>query len=269
MQNNDRFTKIQIEPGGFAQGYIRGCTDALEYAHKLLVQNRKECEATGRDPLPIFPSYIIVIRRTAALLLAALSITLCGCNAIRPQRGGRAVTTGAISQSLSQSDNPSQPSRQTQDTLRTRTYAIPREFPCVPSVPSAPSLRVSDREEIHTLTELGAAQKDTARELGAKLSSLRGIVWVGLGLFVFGLASIFWPPLRAIIGSVTTSAAITLGGVGLMTLPTLVVGHELLILGGIALAVGGWFIAHRHGHARGQLAAASSGHASRITRHSS
>ena len=49
-------------------------------------------------------------------------------------------------------------------------------------------------------TELGAAQKDTARELGAKLASLKGIVWVGVGLFVFGLASLVWPPLKVVIG---------------------------------------------------------------------
>ena len=44
---------------------------------------------------------------------------------------------------------------------------------------------VIEREESRAGTELGAAQKDTARELGAKLSSLKGIVWVGVGLFVF------------------------------------------------------------------------------------
>jgi hypothetical protein len=72
---------------------------------------------------------------------------------------------------------------------------------------------VVEREETHARTELGAAQKDTARELGAKLSSLKGIVWVGVALFVFGLASLAYPPLKAIIGSVTTSAALALDGV--------------------------------------------------------
>ena len=113
---------------------------------------------------------------------------------------------------------------------------------------------VIEREETHARTELGAAQKDTARELGAKLSSLKGIVWVGVGLFVFGLASLVWPPLKLVIGSVTTSAALMLGGVALMVLPTLVVGNELMILGGVAVAVGGWFLAHRHGQLRGVLA---------------
>jgi uncharacterized membrane protein YccC len=116
---------------------------------------------------------------------------------------------------------------------------------------------VAEREETRAQTELGAAQKDTARELGAKLSSLKGIVWVGLGLFVFGLASLVYPPLKVIIGSVTTSAALTLGGVALMVLPTLVVGNELLILGGVVVAVGGWFLAHRHGQLRGIVAAST------------
>jgi hypothetical protein len=116
---------------------------------------------------------------------------------------------------------------------------------------------VVEREETHARTELGAAQKDTARELGAKLSSLKSIVWVGVGLFVFGLASLVWPPLKVIIASVTTSAALMLGGLALMVLPSLIVGNELLILGGVAVTVGGWFLAHRHGHLRGLLAASS------------
>jgi hypothetical protein len=118
---------------------------------------------------------------------------------------------------------------------------------------------VIEREETRAQTELGAAQKDTARELGAKLSSLKGIVWVGIGLFVFGLASLVYPPLKVIIGSVTTSAALMLGGVALMVLPTLVVGNELLILGVVGLTVGGWFLAHRHGQLRGTISATAGG----------
>jgi uncharacterized membrane protein YccC len=113
---------------------------------------------------------------------------------------------------------------------------------------------VVEREETRARTELGAAQKDTARELGARLSSLKGIVWVGAGLFVFGLASLVWPPLKAVIASVTTSAALMLGGLALVVLPSLVAGNELLILAGVAVVVGGWFLAHRHGHLRGMVA---------------
>ena len=54
----------------------------------------------------------------------------------------------------------------------------------------------------------------------------------------------------------TTSAAILAGGLALIVLPTLVIGHEGLILGGVALAVGGWFLAHRYGTLRGLVDAA-------------
>jgi hypothetical protein len=70
-------------------------------------------------------------------------------------------------------------------------------------------------------------------------------------LFLFGLATLFYPPLKLLIGSVTTSAAICAGGLALIILPTLVVGNELLILAGVASAVGLWFFAHRHGQLRG------------------
>jgi hypothetical protein len=44
-----------------------------------------------------------------------------------------------------------------------------------------------------------------------------------------------------------------------MVLPTLIVGNELLILGGVSLAVGGWFLAHRHGRLQGFVDANKNG----------
>ena len=234
----------------------------------------------------------------------ALALLATGCAGPRPLKGGKAVTTrkpaGVIEQTLVQGENPSQATKQTQESVKVRTYTVPAgsrieqsRRPRRANVPASPNfsrreggnqgsrerspsrrvnhqlstlnpqpafilsapMPVVEREETRARTELGAAQKDTARELGAKLSSLKGIVWVGVGLFVFGLASLVWPPLKVIIGSVTTSAALMLGGVALMVLPSLVVGNELLILGGVGLAVGGWFLAHRHGQLRGMVGA--------------
>ena len=54
-------------------------------------------------------------------------------------------------------------------------------------------------------------------------------------------------------------ANITIGGLALMILPTLVVGNELLILGGVGVAVGGWFLAHRHGRLQGFVDANQNG----------
>ncbi len=194
---------------------------------------------------------------------------LCGCAGTAPLKGGKATTlskpTQGIEQTVVQSDNPAAVSRQDQETVRTRSYTVPPGSRLESGTSNAAAVVVSapmpvvEREETRAKTELGAAQKDTARELGAKLASLKGIVWVGVAMFLFGLASMFYPPLKLLIGSVTTSAAITAGGLALMVLPTLVVGNELLILGGVGVAVGGWFLAHRHGRLQGFVDANKNG----------
>jgi len=198
------------------------------------------------------------------MLLSVLA--LAGCS-IAPLKGGHATTSGVIGQTVVQGDNPAQVTRQDQETLKTRSYTLPTGSRLEESrftrneggmlvtnvqavIVSAP-MPVVEKEETRAKTELGAAQKDTARELGAKLASLKGIVWVGVVLFLFGLATMFYPPLKLVVGSVTTSAAIAAGGIALIILPTLVVGNELLILAGVASAVGLWFLAHRHGQLRG------------------
>lgn len=196
--------------------------------------------------------------RIKSVLIEFMAIALAGLLAgcvMAPLKGGRATTTGIIGQTVAQGENPAQLTRQDQETVKTRTYTVPAGSRLMLTsnqvvVVSAP-MPVVEHEETRAKTELGAAQKDTARELSAKLASLKGIVWVGLLMFIFGLASIFYPPLQAIIGSVTTSIAITAGGVALIILPSLVVGNELWILAGVATAVGLWFLAHRHGQLRG------------------
>jgi hypothetical protein len=220
-------------------------------------------------------------------LLLALLVT--GCVGPRPLKGGKATTTrkpaGVIEQTLAQGENASQATKQDQETVKVRTYTLPAatrieqsQMPMAAAPPSAsatpagqqpstfnsqPStsyilsapMPVVEREEVRAKTELGAAQKDTARDLAAKLSSLKGIVWMGVGLFVFGLASLVYPPLKVIVASVTTSAALMAGGLALMVLPTMVVGNELMILGVVGLVVGAWFLAHRHGQLSGLVAA--------------
>ena len=200
------------------------------------------------------------------IILCLLALT--GCT-IAPLKGGKATTSqsgGRIEQSVVQSDNPAAVSKQDQETVRTKSYTVPAGSRLVETrivieggaavtnsqvlLVSAP-MAVTEHEETRAKSELGAAQKDTARELSAKLASLKGIVWVGVVVFLFGLATMFYPPLKVIIGSITTSAAITVGGLALIVLPTVIVGNELLIMAGVAAAVGLWFLAHRHGQLRG------------------
>ena len=203
-------------------------------------------------------------------ILFLLALSLCGCGNLAPLKGGKATTLNkpsqGIEQTVVQSDNPAAVSKQDQETVRTKSYTVPAGSRLVEThvtataggapvtnaqslVISAP-MHVTEHEETRAKSELGAAQKDSAREFGAKLASLKGIVWVGVALFLFGLASLFYPPLKLIVGSVTTSVAIIVGGLALMVLPSLIVGNELVILAGVGAAVGVWFFAHRHGKLR-------------------
>lgn len=99
----------------------------------------------------------------------------------------------------------------------------------------------------------GAAQKNNLGEVIAKLNSLKWVSWIGVALFLFGLASLFYPPLRALIGSVSTSLAFAGGGLLLIVLPIVIVGNEILILCIIGSAVGLYFFAHRYGSKSGEI----------------
>src|SRR3974390_2181528 len=144
------------------------------------------------------------------IILILFLLALAGCS-MAPLKGGKASTvsknTQGIEQSVVQSDNPAQTSRQDQETVRTKSYTVPAGSRMVETrvgsdaggVPvatdtafllSAP-MYVTEHEETRAKTELGAAQKDTARELSAKLASLKVIVWVGVVGFLFGRASVF------------------------------------------------------------------------------
>jgi hypothetical protein len=230
---------------------------------------KKKGRKGAGETSPFLPFTPAPFRLFASSLLCVFALIL-GCTT-KPLKPGKASITASPQQftsAIAQPENPAQAASQSVErttqielpiparssiseislTQNDRGQSVTNQRVVVLAAPTVQTTRITERAG----TMIGAAQKDTARELGAKLASLRGIVWVGVGMFLFGLASLFWPPLRAIIGSVTTSIAILAGGVGLMVLPSLIVGHELLILGAIALGVGGWFFAHRHGELRGR-----------------
>ena len=110
---------------------------------------------------------------------ATAVVLLCGC-ASAPLKGGKATTLSnpaqGIEQSVVQSDNPAAVSRQDQETVRVKTYTVPAGSRLESggtngaSVLVAAPMPVTEREETRAKTELGAAQKDTAREIGAKLA---------------------------------------------------------------------------------------------------
>lgn len=194
----------------------------------------------------------------------------------KPLRGGMAAITpqangAAAAVSISQPENPAAASTQDHEVSDATTVPIPAGSTITQRTSEiAPSGKTNTTELVVTVTAptevkrvrteatkqvVGPAQKDMGREVAAKLASFRGLQWLGALVFLFGVVSLFYPPLKLIIGSVTTSAVIAGAGLALIVLPSLIVGNELLILGGAgAVAVAYWF-AHRHGELRGVVTA--------------
>lgn len=110
-----------------------------------------------------------------------------------------------------------------------------------------------DGTQVKWTTRIGAAQKNVIAEQLSKLKALRPVMFVGIALFIVGAASLAWPPLKAIVGSATTSVIAMLAGLALTVLPTVVVGNEILILAVGVGAVAVYWWSHRHGELRGKV----------------
>ncbi len=71
------------------------------------------------------------VERLASFLSVwlALALLAAGCAGPRPLKGGKAVTThkpgGVIKQTVVQGENPSQPTKQDQESVKVRTYTLP------------------------------------------------------------------------------------------------------------------------------------------------
>lgn len=182
--------------------------------------------------------------KSLIILLALCAALFSGCTMpLRPGQSSFRSGSGVVG-AVKQSQNPQQET--------TQIYRRIEE----PTDTAKPSTRVTEVIE----TKIGAAQKDTAREIGAKLSSMKGVMWVGILVFLFGAASFVYPPLKIVVGgSSTTSLVITIAGLSMIVLPTLIVGNELLIFSiGIAGAAFYWF-SHRHGRLQGLVDANKNG----------
>lgn len=181
------------------------------------------------------------LRNFGWFLFIAL-LTGCGSLPLRPGRAQFSTPDGVMA-SVRQPQNPQSATTQ----VYKRTVTEPGSGNVIQPGPRVTSETIE--------TTIGPAQKDTAREIGAKLSALRPVVYVGILIFLFGAASFVYPPLKVITMSVTTSSVITVAGLAMIVLPSLVVGNEILILSVAGGAAALWFFAHRHGALRGTVEA--------------
>lgn len=199
----------------------------------------------------VFPSQIpLCLRRLGFLIwkwLRKVGVAVCfllplllaaGCITPKPQKGGGVTTTlgggeAASVTNIQGPDNPKTPTRQTIEKTTEREFIPqPAASPSAPRTSSdalaqaaaqaMPHVAALLRETISekSTVELGVAQKDTARELGARLANMRGVMWVGVLLLIGG------PVVGIKMGWLTNGLIAGAVGLLLIILSTVIPGNE-------------------------------------------
>jgi len=154
----------------------------------------------------------MILLRYALLVMVLVLAGCVGVRALQPGQGSTAFATGTTA-TIQQSENPVAPSIQVVSE----------------SVSESQGGVVTTIERSVT-TQLGAAQKDMARELGARLSNMRGVMWVGLALMIGG-PLVGWK-LGWLVNGMLAGAV----GLGLVILATVLPGNEAWFgLGGLVV----------------------------------
>ncbi len=202
-------------------------------------------------------------------LLLMVYLLACGCDTIKPLKPGKSAfrSIGGATNSLTQPENPAAVSKQNYDRTEEKLSTIPAgtKIEQITETPQAntnlPPIVVrriftlqeplieSTKTAERNGAEIGAAHEDTAREIGAKLASMRPVRIMGAILLLAALA-MFHPVIKAITMSTTLQMVCGGAGIALMFLPSIIVGHEGIIIAAGILIPCIWWFAHRHGHMR-------------------
>jgi hypothetical protein len=171
---------------------------------------------------------LVLSKPIAAAFLSLALLVFCGCVGMKPQRGGSVTLHPHGGSVLQQGENAQQPTTQITDEEIEREWGSVPDRPVATLHSDAPEFQASDsprKESIkrRTETKLGAAQKDTAREMAAKFANMRPVQWIGI-LCILGAGAFiyfqWWTP--AMIAGGT--------GLGLILLAHSIVGNERLVL---------------------------------------
>jgi hypothetical protein len=211
----------------------------------------------------------------AALLVCFIAI-LTGCGfATGATKGGKSHTAIAlpnggtvgepipvISSDLTAPENPKDTSQQTTRVTDESDLLLPAGTTIRDQVGTNASrmFTIIGPANLHTKrtvdsdTRLGAAQKNTAMEIAAKLASFRPVQILGV-VMVLAFAAMFYPPVAAVVGSGTFQWVVGGLGAALIFLPVVVVDMAPTLQIGLVVAGIGiplvWWLAHRHGELRG------------------
>lgn len=182
--------------------------------------------------------------------------------------GGKGAATRRETEELTQPENPGSAASQNSERESETTLHIPaasrilettrttdeagKAVEITRTIIPAEATTQSTRSREKKGTVIGAAQKDTSRELATRLASMRPVQYAGIVLILAALA-MFHPVVRAVTASVTLQIVTGATGLALVFAPMVVAGHEATILfAGLGL-VAVWFFVHRHGRLQGMV----------------
>lgn len=192
---------------------------------------------------------------TKILIIIGLSLLLCGCVQNQPRKGGgTSVSSGFGFESpatleIIQSQDPAKESSGSQSRSQTRDgdVSIPLERTTKETLRDGTVKETKEvfaigksKEsiEVKTQTKVGPSFWDSSRDMAAKLTAMRPIQMIGVGLMLAGIASLFYAPLRILLGG-GKQLPVAIAGVGLLLVfaPQVIAGNETLIIIGSFVAM--------------------------------
>jgi hypothetical protein len=223
-----------------------------------------------------------------AFFIGFAAVLLSGCTNVRGRGGVTSAQLGGDMQvKLQQPENPKQSSEQKASDHHLDTFSYPPgtiisnvEPVLIPSSNGKAFARGHQMENgkpavigtktnviviggtvpaVHTVedkksvqTHIGAAYEDTVGKILAIGKSIRWIQIVGIVLVILGIATIAYPPIRAVVNSTTTSMLIIGFGLALVFVTPFISLHPGICLGVALGVVGLYWFAHHHGTLRAE-----------------
>ena len=206
-------------------------------------------------------------------VILAFFLSLAGCNYLKPQKGGSASVSSPLeatytamgsvaptspnslpNATITQPENPNGSSQQDVSFEKTITVEVPydtvrktvTEYPDGRKVtveePVPAGTRTTEHVKQGVTQVVGGSWYDSAREIGAKLGSFKGVQYVGIAVLLIGAVGFIHPVARGLIGGKDTALVVGAVGIGMIAGPFLLVEYSKWFFGLIVIAIGYWFI---------------------------
>jgi hypothetical protein len=178
--------------------FSNGCFHGIRHSEVTVLRSKPHRSMTRSSVAVFSVSRLFAVASGIGLILVLLLLAACAMP--QAQKGGAATSVisrpgQANSATLTQSDNPKQPSRQTVQSEQSLEYVLPAgttiELPGSNLTPGTPcvtrefgmlrqSVPVKMTSKDRTETSIGGAQKDTMREWAGKAANMQPVMWAGV-----------------------------------------------------------------------------------------